>query len=471
MGGHPGGLFGPHSFREASPVDECRRRGWDSRARRADNGKLPLPTAPKFDGRNVTFESFLNSFHTYVGSKEAPEEDKFQYLLNCLSGTPFKLLAGMASAPYGAGFFREAIEVLKNRYGSGDHLEDFFSSKVNRFPNLKRLDFDSVVDISGLLDELYYHTRARYPCDFEDRLESWRWLACSIRLKLPKADQLAYCGEIARNRRDESILTLREWISWRYDQISRCDPFEWEDHSRPGEIRSYPVREVTNRYYDTEDREEQSRAQPYYYDRQPPPSWHPEVIDPRPIGYYQPPALQYAGRRQGEIRNYAEERSYKVLGVLTLESTSRTPGSSTGQDPGAPKPRDDAAPKKTLKCVCCGEGHWITKCEKFKLMPMGERYKLVRNKRLCYHCLAWGHSVRKCTFLPDRRCGMEGCTDLHHPLVHRRREIGNCREEGKEVRIIKTIPSSDGAVRKVEIMDKDRRTFIRPIHVLIPLKI
>lgn len=45
------------------------------------------------------------------------------------------------------------------------------------------------------------------------------------------------------------------------------------------------------------------------------------------------------------------------------------------------------------------------------------------------------------------------------------------RGEWKKVRIIKTIPSSDGAVRKVEIMDRDRRTFIRPIHVLIPLKI
>ena len=425
MGGHPGGLFGPHSFREENGVDECRRRGWDSRTRRADNGKLPSPAAPKFDGRNVTFESFLNSFHTYVGSKEAPEEDKFQYLLTCLSGTPLKLLSGMASAPYGPGFFREAIEVLKNRYGSGDRLEDFFSLKVNRFPSLRRLDYDSVVDISSLLDEIYYHTRARYPQDFEERLEGWRWLAYSIRLKLPKLDQLAYCGEIARDRREESILTLREWISWRYDQISRCDPFEWEDRGRSGEIRSYPVQETANRYYDPEDREEQGRAQPYYYDRQPASSWQPEVVDPRPIGYYQPPALQYAGRREGEIRNYAEDRSYEVSSTPIQEGASRTPSSSSGQDQGAVKPKDDGTSKKPLRCVCCGESHWITRCEKFKLMPMGERYKLVRNKRLCYHCLAWGHPVRKCTFQPDRRCGVEGCTDLHHPLVHRRREIGS----------------------------------------------
>jgi len=44
------------------------------------------------------------------------------------------------------------------------------------------------------------------------------------------------------------------------------------------------------------------------------------------------------------------------------------------------------------------------------------------------------------------------------------------RGEWKKVRIIRTMPSTDGAVRKVEIMDCERRTFVRPIHGIIPIR-
>jgi hypothetical protein len=215
LAGSTGGLFGPHSFREEDGVDECHRRGWNSHWTRSSREKLPSQPAPKFDGKGVAFESFLNSFHTYVGNKDAPEEDKFQYLIQCLSGVPLKLLSGMANAPYCSGFFSEAINILAKRYGSGERLEDYFSQKVNRFPPLKRLDFESIVEISGLLDEIYYHTRARYPGDFESRLVSWRWLAVAIRSKLPKQEQYVYFGEIAKDCREENMLTLRDYIRWR----------------------------------------------------------------------------------------------------------------------------------------------------------------------------------------------------------------------------------------------------------------
>lgn len=45
------------------------------------------------------------------------------------------------------------------------------------------------------------------------------------------------------------------------------------------------------------------------------------------------------------------------------------------------------------------------------------------------------------------------------------------RGEWRKVRIIRTMPSTDGAVRKVEIMDPLRRTFVRPIHGLIPVRL
>ena len=45
------------------------------------------------------------------------------------------------------------------------------------------------------------------------------------------------------------------------------------------------------------------------------------------------------------------------------------------------------------------------------------------------------------------------------------------RGEWRKVRIVKVMPSDDGAVRKVEIMDKERRTYVRPVHGLIPIRV
>jgi hypothetical protein len=33
-----------------------------------------------------------------------------------------------------------------------------------------------------------------------------------------------FCGELARHQREENILTLREYINWRYELLTRCDP-------------------------------------------------------------------------------------------------------------------------------------------------------------------------------------------------------------------------------------------------------
>jgi hypothetical protein len=44
------------------------------------------------------------------------------------------------------------------------------------------------------------------------------------------------------------------------------------------------------------------------------------------------------------------------------------------------------------------------------------------------------------------------------------------RGDWRKVRIVRTMPSTDGAVRKVEVMDRERRTFVRPIHGLVPIR-
>ena len=404
-------------------MDECERRGWDTIVLRARPDKIPNPPAPRFDGKNTSFESFLNAFHTYIGNREAPEEDKFQHLLLCLEGSPRKLLSGMAAAPYSIGLFRDAIQTLIKRYGAGDRLEDYLSKKIQRFAPMRRMDLDSVIELSALLDEIYYNTRSRHPFDFEQRLMAWPWLANNLRNKMPKPEQLHFLGEITKNRREENILTLRDFVRWRYDLLSRCDPYEWEDRpTRAGDLRSYPAQarpELEYGYYESYDEQDLSR-----------PTWQPqprevgEQVDSRPMGHYTRPPSSYEGTRVGEYRSYAEDRSYEVSSAPVPRAREGTPN-NTGQ-PTQSNPASNpatAGDRPRRGCPCCGDaGHWLAKCEKFKLLPMKDRYAILRDRRLCYHCLGFGHGIANCPNSPDRVCGVEDCQDKHHPLVHRRKE-------------------------------------------------
>ena len=327
----------------------------------------------------------------------------------------------MASAPYSAGFFREAINILSKRYGAGERLEDHFSLKVQRFPPVRRLDFETTVELNALLDEIYYNTKARYPYDYEQRLVGWHWLASHIRGKLPKAEQLNFYGEITRDGREENILTLREYIRYRYELLSRCDPYEWDEKpGRSGEIRSYPVRAHPG--YGPSDRgyEEYPQSYPGSYTS---PYQGQEVVDTRPVGYHPPPALTHSRPAEGEFRSYADERNYEAAVPATNRQKGATGGSGGPPQQGF-KPRTFDPDRKRGKCPACGEDtHWLANCEKFSLLPLRERFILVRQSRCCYHCLGWGHGIRDCPNQPNKVCGVEGCQDKHHPLVHRRKEI------------------------------------------------
>ena len=115
------GPIGNHSYRNPQgDVNDCTQIGWLNRVG-PGNAKMPPHLPPKFDSTGC-FEAFVNKFHTYVGNKFAPEEDKFAYLLECLSGTPMNKLGALCSIPYEIGFLEEAFIILQKRYCSGNKL-------------------------------------------------------------------------------------------------------------------------------------------------------------------------------------------------------------------------------------------------------------------------------------------------------------------------------------------------------------
>ncbi|XP_037932729.1 uncharacterized protein LOC119667505 [Teleopsis dalmanni] len=69
-----------------------------------------------------------------------------------------------------------------------------------------------------------------------------------------------------------------------------------------------------------------------------------------------------------------------------------------------------------VRCYICGGGHKIMECEIFTNEPTNQRWRIVKEKKLCRQCL--GEHRRRC--FSNKVCGIDGCNARHHPMLHSR---------------------------------------------------
>ena len=74
-------------------------------------------------------------------------------------------------------------------------------------------------------------------------------------------------------------------------------------------------------------------------------------------------------------------------------------------------------PTARSTCQCCNGGeHPIWLCPEFEKQTVSQRWAAAKRSKSCYRCLATGHSGKDCP--RDRECGINGCTQHHHRLLH-----------------------------------------------------
>ncbi|XP_068748895.1 uncharacterized protein [Montipora capricornis] len=72
--------------------------------------------------------------------------------------------------------------------------------------------------------------------------------------------------------------------------------------------------------------------------------------------------------------------------------------------------------RKEFKCPSCKRNHWLSQCDEFKKLSLGDRYQFVRANKLYVNCLVPGHFVQDC---PKRSfCRIQGCTKKHSTYLH-----------------------------------------------------
>ena len=348
--------------------------------------KIPLKAPEKFTGNKpkYRFEEFLNRFETYAGNKNAPEEEKFQALMDCLGGEAKDLLQGYTEVKYQQGMYSKVLRLLGEHYGDNRNLKSLLLSRLNTMQPMRKFDIASCQRIGSVLDD--YELKVKQQCGGNKRAqrEYYRHLESHTEKFLslfPFNERQKFFDGLTLKGRGYDFITVREWFRLRYASMTMHRQFERNIEPEEQFRTNFSIAE--------EDEYDYPEENVFYSHRR------------------RSPRQQRRHEYQSDSAYQTDER--KDVGESKYEVPTRTSGSS---NPSTNRPN--------VPCVYCKEpGHRIWKCTKFQMLSLEKRYEFVKEKRLCYHCLNEGHGINNCDFFPDRRCGIDNCQGRHHRLVHR----------------------------------------------------
>ena len=101
----------------------------------------------------------------------------------------------------------------------------------------------------------------------------------------------------------------------------------------------------------------------------------------------------------------------------------------------SPKPSESAfssnddKTRTENKCPIEGSNHRVWNCDKFKNMNIDERFNVVKEKKLCFCCLADNHAAKDCP--RKRNCGVDGCEKTQNKLLHYKKRSENLKPINK----------------------------------------
>ncbi|KRY06664.1 hypothetical protein T12_11394, partial [Trichinella patagoniensis] len=127
------------------------------------------------------------------------------------------------------------------------------------------------------------------------------------------------------------------------------------------------------------------------------------------------------------------------MGEETKPSASRQEERTPSSKPSRPERRSVDRIRSTAAalavvaakgCPFCSGDHKAEACEKFRQADLPGRRDMARTKELCFRCLETGHMAKGCR--EGRPCGVDGCRQRHHRLLHPSPMTESARSSGSD---------------------------------------
>src|SRR5574343_545350 len=219
--------------------------------------KIPLKAPEKFTGNKpkYRFEEFLNRFETYAGNKNAPEDEKFQALMDCLGGEAKDLVQGYTEVKYQPGMYSKVLKLLTEHYADNRNLKALLLSRLNAMQPIKKLDVASCHKISSLLDD--FELKVQQLCGRSKRAQKFYYESLESHTEkflslFPYHERQKFFDGSARKGKGYNFLTVRDWFRLRYASMSMHRQFERNIESEEQFRASFNVAEDDEPEYQEE---------------------------------------------------------------------------------------------------------------------------------------------------------------------------------------------------------------------------
>ena len=137
---------------------------------------------------------------------------------------------------------------------------------------------------------------------------------------------------------------------------------------------------------------------------------------------------QFGAPKSKRFERDARQRSYAATEVKEQPRNRERRSSKTNE--------------ASLCCFYCNKSHWIAQCDSFRGLNVEERWRWTMDNKCCVRCLSTRHNTSDCHRM--RSCGIEGCREEHHRLLHRPKVnktqiVGALSDRHKYATMMKTV--------------------------------
>ena len=342
--------------------------------------KTPLKLQlKKFDGKNVGDEYiiFREQFMTLCGGRQMEAKQKVCYLFAYLEGQALLTAKQAMGRCVTNDSFKKVMNALEARYGGEERMKRNYLNDLRAFAPINKVTSDELWKLHFLISDIREWMIAENRSQIYDR---GSFVVQNIKEVLPPKELGLYLDEIEQGERRDCLETLHNFVLRRARAAQNLE----ESRRKTSLIQRTYLEEITEKAEDLDNESEE--------------------LD----------TILVSGEQKAEEVLSSEQRKFPSNGPKTNQTTRDSLGNSLQKTDQTQKPAG---------CPHCNGPHALWKCDDFKMQPIQQRYIIVKNKNLCYHCLARGHGSKVCTFNKDKKCGIDGCTFYHNRLLHRPKNV------------------------------------------------
>ena len=163
-----------------------------------------------------------------------------------------------------------------------------------------------------------------------------------------------------------------------------------------------------------------------------------------------------------ELREWvAEEAEYQVQASEVKNDVSNAGGKHVKW----PRSYFGTGDKRDRPCKVCNQKHPIWKCEVLKGMENKKKWDTAKRLGLCYRCLGKGHLGEECRW--SKECGIDGCKEHHHQILHQKKSLPDFMEENPDPRDASNVNGNESSTYETVKEHEQRRITLCTVPVIL----